>query len=241
MADASQGNGPPQGSQGEGENAPKFLTADEVNKAITARLSAFEKKFGESMKSSLDGFSSSLGTMLDERFAALKPKSEGQGQPPQPSDIENHPVVKGLMKRLDEADKRTKTFQEERDQERGRARDSELRRRLGDELAKHGIPSDRVRQAVGLLVDADKRVRWGDDDSIVFHEKDGAVDLETGMKGWIKGDDAQIFLPPRGTSGSGDRGGGKKPPTQGQGYERGSLGRALVEEYAPGITVVPNR
>lgn len=242
MADASQGNPAPQAGQGESGDAPKYVTEEQLNKAITARLRDFEKKVGETIKTSVDGIAPQLDQLLETKLSALKPQGDGKPQNADPAkvDIESHPFVKGLLKRLDESDKRTKAIEADRDAERARAQDADLRRQLGDALAKRGIPADRIRQAIGLLVDAEKRV-GRDGDALVFNEKDGAVDLDTGVDRWVKGDDAKIFLPPRGTSGSGDRGAGKKPTAAGQGYERGSLGRALVEEYAPGVTVVPSR
>lgn len=243
MADPSQGTGS-QSQQGTGDE-PKYVTEEQLNRAITARLSEFSSKFkkdiGETISKSIDGIAPNLDKLLDEKLQALKPATDGKGKEPDPKaiDIENHPTVKGLLKRLDESEKRTKSIEGERDTERARARDVDLRKRLSDLLAAKGIPADRLTHVVGYLVDAQKRVRWNDDFSdVVFREKDGDVDLETGASGWLKGDEAKIYLPPRGTSGSGDRGGGKRPAGQQQGHQRGALGQALVEAYAPGVTVL---
>ena len=92
-------------------------------------------------------------------------------------------------------------------------RDAALRQRVGEVLAGAGIEGVRARHAIGLLVDAEKRVRWSDDgESLVFRTADrDDAELEPGLRGWLKTDDAKLYLPPKGSQGSGDRPAGTGP------------------------------
>lgn len=220
-----QGNQTPSG-QGEGDNAPKYVTEEQLNRAITARLGDFGKKIEKSIEAAVGGFTSKI----DELKSALTPAGGGEGgskDPPKGGDFENSPLVKGLQKQLADQQKATEQLKAERDAEKAKARDQLLRTKLADDLTKGGVDPRYVKNAVGHLVDVEKRVRFADDegDDIVFKDATGDVDLATGLKGWIKGDDAKIYLPPRGTQGAGDRPGGKAPPP---GQQPPSAGKALL-------------
>lgn len=218
-----------QTAQGDGD-PPKYVTEEQLNRAISARFGDFQKKIEKSL-------GETLGTALSAKLEEFK-STLGQAQQQQQGgqnggdpkvDVENHPLVKGLLKRLDEQSKATEQIRAERDAEKAKARDTSLRTKLADELTKGGLDPRNVRLAVGVLVDAEKRVRFAADDTedLVFKDASGDVDLGTGLKGWLKSDDAKIFMPPRGTQGSGDRRDGVRQPLNGQGQQV-SAGRALL-------------
>lgn len=225
MADQPTGNGAPKAPTGEG-GTPEAVTVDMVNEIVSKAISARNKQIESKIEKSLSDFSSKL----DEKFAALKidtPPAGSSGDPPKPSDIENHPLVKGLQKQIADQKTATEQIKAERDAEKARVRDQVLRTKLTDELTKGGIDPRYVRHAVGVLVDAEKRVRFAADDAddLVFKDATGDVDLGTGLKGWLKSEDAKIFMPPRGTQGSGDRPGSK---TTTNGAPTTSLGSTLL-------------
>lgn len=230
----------PQGTQtqtGQGEgDAPKYVTAEELNRAITARFSAFSKQIEKSLGDSIGG---AISSKLEELKATLAPQGTDKTDAPKGANIEDHPILKGLQKQLADAQAATKRIEAERDAEKTRARDQVLRTKLTDELTRGGVDPKYVRQAVGFLVDVEKRVRFSDDDSedIVYRDATGDVDLTTGVKSWAKTDEAKIYLPPRGTQGSGDRSQGR--PQQGNSPQAPSAGRALLEmvEALPGMGV----
>lgn len=185
---------------------PNYATLDEivgvvsemVNKAITSRNKQVESK--------VDKLFNDFSAKFEERLSKLptdKPQSSGT----EPR-IEETPVYKGLQKQLSDLQHKLETAENEKRAERSKARDKDLRQKLGDELVKSGIDPTRVRHAVGLLVDADKRIRYVDEDSdeVVFKDSDDQeVDFRTGLKNWVKSDDAKIYMPARGATGSGDR------------------------------------
>lgn len=222
--DKPQGNQAPPG-QGDG-GEPKFVTEEQLNRAISARFGDFQKKIEKSLGES---FATSLSAKLDELKASLTPNSGGDSRdPPKGGDLENHPLVKGLQKQIADQKTATEQMKAERDAEKALSRDQVLRSQLTDKLTKGGVDPRYVRKAVGDLVDVEKRVRFGDDgDELVFKDATGDVDLETGLKGWLKSDDAKIYMPPRGTKGSGDQRDGR-PSSNGQQPAAMTAGRALL-------------
>lgn len=209
MPDSTQGQGSlnPQGT----DDAPKAVTLEDVtaivNKAISSRNTAFEKRVADMLGTALSPISTKL-----EELGTVRP----QGQPePKPGDqvakIEDSPQFKGMQKQLADALETIKTVKGDADREKATTKDMKLRQTVTDALTKIGIDPARVKIALGHLVDAEKRVRFGDDDAIVMKADDGQeVDLDTAIKSWAKTDDAKVFMPPQGIRGSGNLG-GKKP------------------------------
>lgn len=237
MANSPQGNGAPEAPQGEA-SGPNYVTEERlneaINRAITSRFSSFEKKIGGQVSEAVTGLLPKLDEIVQARLPQPSQGSAGASEKP----LEESPLVKGLQKKLAELEEQNRKSQSERDAERARARDVALRQRLSEELGKHGVDARYVKQALGFLVDAEKRVRWADDegDALVFRDSDGSeLDLSTGLRSWAKSDDAKIYMPPRGLSGSGDRGGGQAPRTQPQGASREQLGRALLAGLGTGV------
>jgi hypothetical protein len=226
-----------QGGDPSGE-APKYASIDDV-KALARRFDAFA---AESKKASGD-IVAALSAKLEEltASAALAPASapaaddktgaHGPGQ-----SIEDHPTVKGLLKRIAEVEGRAKTAEDTAAAEKARARDGDMRRRLADALAGHGIDGARAKHAVGFLVDAQKLVRLGEDnESIVFKDADsGDVDLATGLKAWIKTEDGKLYKPPSGAAGSGDRPFGNVPQKPGEPVSREAVGAMLLTHLRGG-------
>ena len=233
---AGQGNPSPEGGQGSGET--QTLTAQEVNdlvnRAITSRNKALEAKLEKSLGELTSGF----GAKFDEfakLFEAVKPKApepkpddKGKQQP----SIKDDPEYQSMLKQLDALRKSQEAAQKAAETERREKRDMSLRQKLAKALAESGVnDASRADLAIGILVDAKKHVRYMADDSddIVFQSADGEQDLSTGIKGWLKSEAGKVFLPPRGTSGSGDRGGGGSPRAPGQTVTRESVGQMLQQ------------
>ena len=219
----------PQGSQsqsGQGEgDAPKYVTEEQLNRAISARFADFQKKVVKEVELALAPIATKLEDLGKREPAAGTPPAGGDAGT---KSIEDHPVVKGLQKQLADMQRQGAELKAERDAEKQKVRDSKLRNALGEVLTKGGINAKHVSKAVGQLVDVEKRVRFSDDDSdaLVFREDTGDVDFGTGLKGWLKTEDAKLYMPPSGTHGSGDRSDGKGGPHQGT--KQRSAGSALL-------------
>lgn len=205
MADP-QGYVAPQATQGtaapEASNQMGAVSLEDVNRAITARFRDFDKK----IESRLGEQFSSLKSEMAELMAA-KP-AEADAKPPADAkahSVEDSPAVKSLQKQLAEIKNKNAEIERLRAEEAQKSRDLAMRGKLTEALASHGIEGTRAKGALALLVDADKRVSCDPDGTIVFRDANGdALDLQTGLKSWVGGEDAKLYLPPRGAAGSGD-------------------------------------
>ena len=223
-----QGNTAPEAAQGNPDDAPKFVTEEQLNRAITARFKGFEQKIEKTLGESLTASLTAFGGKMKEELTALlppkpEPKEEKKKEAPANPDLKKfEDQIAALTKQADEA-------RSERDEERRKMRDATLRQKLTDALATAGIDGVRARHAVGLLVDAEKRVRWSDDgDAVLFRRaEDDDVELGEGIKSWLKSDDAKLYLPPRGATGSGDRPGRATPRTPAEPPTRGDVADGL--------------
>jgi hypothetical protein len=215
------------------------VTEEQLQAALTTRFRAFEQRLDKALTDGLG----TVGTRLREELAALLPKTEpksaeGETQKPEgggaPSGAGGHPQqpspeLRKLQEQITVLTRQAEEARGERDAERDRARDSQLRQRVTEALSGVGIEGVRARHALGLLVDAERRVHWSDDgESILFRtDAHDELDLTSGVREWLKTEDAKLYLPPRGAAGSGDRPGAHPPPTR---QPAGPVDRATVAE-----------
>jgi hypothetical protein len=202
---------PTEGSGAPAE-APKYITEEQLQTTLASRFKSFEQRFEKTLGESLGG----LGAKLkDELSAMLAPKPE----PPAPEEKKRkdapaaeHPELKKLQEQIASLTKQAEDARSERDAERAKARDTLLRQRVAEALGVAGIEGIRAKNAIGILVDAEKRVRWSEDGELLtFRNGDREDELAGGLREWLKTEDAKLFLPPRGASGSGDRPGASPP------------------------------
>lgn len=166
-----------------------------ISKAIGARFKAFETKIAKTFEAA----SEQILTRVNEALSTIPKPPEGGAPPP---DDKANPVVAGLQKQLDAMKAKVEASDAKAEAAEAKQRDAALRARLAEQLALHDIEGTRAQHAIGYLVDAAKRVRY-DGDDLVFMDENDAVDLKTGLAEWAKGDEAKLYLPPRGANGSG--------------------------------------
>jgi hypothetical protein len=229
---------PPKNAQGtppeeeQGDDAPKYVTEEQLNKAISARFGDFSKKIEKTLGDVTTSLTSAVTSKFEELSSRITPAPAADdskaGKPP---SLEDSPVVKGLQKTIAELKLANEKVAADAQREREQARDVKLRTRVQDELVKSGVDSARARHALALLVDSEKRIKWeGDGDDLVFRDQDNTeVDLKTGIAAWTKGDDGKHYLPASGASGSGARAGGngRTAPTKGP-PTRADIGNAIL-------------
>lgn len=200
---------PDQSGQGSGD-PPKYVTEEQLNRAMTSRFSAFEKKFEKTTGDLVTTVTGKLDELIGTKLSELTKKTEPPKAPQTPAES---PEMKAMQKQLAEVQQQLAKANQEKEAERAAARDQSLRSTLQQQLTASGITGAGLRAAMHLLVDGEKRIRFEDDsDRILFKGDDGDLPLADGLKSWLKTDDAKIFLPPRGTQGSGDRGAGTRSP-----------------------------
>jgi len=198
-------------------------TSKLVNDGITKRFERFEKSFGDNVKSALGEIAADIDTRLEQKVAALKPadlpppdgKAKGAGEAGKPAaDPIHDAAMKALEKKIADQDKAMAKLNEERAAEKRKARDITRRHVSAEAYTKAGGDPARVNHALGYL-QSEGRIGYESDDSdaLVFRDESGeAVDLATGIAGWLKSPDGQHYMPPRGSNGSGGTSG--KAPTR---------------------------
>ncbi|MGH7298378.1 MAG: hypothetical protein ACRELB_25790 [Polyangiaceae bacterium] len=195
---------------------PAYVTEEQLQTALTARFRTFEQRIDKALSDSLGSLTTKLKGELAELLPKPETKPEGEGgKAPARKDVPDAaPEMKKLQDQIGALTRQAEEARSERDAERARGRDSLLRQRLGEALASAGVDGVRGRHAVGLLVDAERRVRWSDDGtSLVFRtDEHDELELVAGLREWLKTDDAKLYLPARGVQGSGDRPGAQPPP-----------------------------
>ena len=192
----------------EGDEQPSYVTNEQLNRAITSKLKAFE---------------SAITGRLEEIISRVAPAQDSN---PKPADE--------VTKRISNLEKQLEASKKEAEAAKAKNLDTTLRTRVSEELSKIGVASPK--HAIALLVDAEKRIAWGDDERLVWRGDDGTEsDLGSGLKAWAKSSDARLLLSPRGTAGSGDRGApaslnGKTKTTP----SKADVGRALLSMMSGG-------
>ena len=216
MGDTTQTD--PGSKTGEGGNEPEFVTVAQLNSAITARLKAFETKQAQSfteLKTAHEASTTELKSLLEAALPkGQQPASGGNGEVDPQKVIENSPAYRGMKKAQEDLHLKIRELETARQEEARKARDATLDQRVSNLLGGGGVESKRLDAALTYLR-GKSMVRHTEDGQPVFVEKDGEVDLETGLKGWLKSEEATIYLPARNTQGSGTRP-GAAPASAGQ-------------------------
>lgn len=204
------GNGSGNGAGGE---APKYLTVDEFNKAWSARekrmMSSFEKsmadafaKFAPKPPPNGDGDEDDDEEPAGQGAAAGQ---QGQGGPqgtPQ-ADPKTAKELRKLQKRLEASEAERAAEKKAREEQTAKSQRDELRAKVSEQLSGAGIAGAKLRGALSLLIEEDKKIRRDQDGAIVFVEGDDEIELAEGLKKWFASDDGKAYLPPRGASGAG--------------------------------------
>ena len=112
--DQPQGNGAPGAPQG--EDQPKPVSLEDVNRAITARLKSFETKQEKAIADAMGGLSTKLDEFASKLTAPPAPMPDKKGTEAVPA-IEEHPLFKGMQKKVAELEAQTAAVKAERDAE----------------------------------------------------------------------------------------------------------------------------
>lgn len=133
-------------------------------------------------------------TKLSEQVAALSKVPAPPAEEKKDEKLSNQEMQKVLAQ--------LQVSQKQLDAERAKRLDTELRNNTKEALTKAGVNPNAIKQAMAVLVDAEKTISWNED-QLVFKTPTGDLSLEEGIVQWAKSNDAKIFLPPKGTSGTG--------------------------------------
>jgi hypothetical protein len=205
---SGNGSGNPSGSEqpvGLTEDAQKQVN-ELINKALGPRLKIFEDKLTKASEASNAKLLESFSNTLSEQLSALKPDEgkEGKGKPAA-TDLSQNPEFRALQKQNAEVLKQLEAEKQEKQKANAKARNEALNRKVESELAALGIADPR---SARLILQGDDVVSYEDDDSetVVFKDEEGgALPLKKGLESWAKSAVGKRFMPPSGSSGSGER------------------------------------
>lgn len=209
---------------------PKFVTLEQVTALLKSRDDKLLSKLGAENGKVLARLEELVKSQENPAPAAAPQEPTTKARP------EESPEYKGLAKRMAEAEAKMKAAEERAAAEAERARQSKMRQTLSESLSAAGVDMKMLKHAVGFLVDVEKRVKANEDGSVVFIDGNEEVDFATGLRAWLQGDDAKVYLAARGTQGSGDRPHTKATPrqTQAAALSREEVAVALLQALTPG-------
>ncbi len=238
MSTESQGQPPPQGGQGgasgaSGDGGAKGFTFESedafnqvLNKAIGGRIGELKKGLEGRFAEIQTGITTSFESKFNEfgkLLETFKPSAPDKAAKPGEQSaatvfkLEESPEWKASQATIAELKKKTADAEASTAQERAKNRASQLRSTLSEQLAKQGVPADRIKLAVGHLISAEQIVGYSDEgqgDSVVYRDGDGnEVSLDAGLKSFLRSTEGKLFLPAQnpGGSGSGPNGRGTAP------------------------------
>lgn len=197
MIDTTQGNGSPQESQA--AQAPTYMTADEFNRAFTAREKATEKK--------LEKFLADFSASFTAKFEELKPK---QAEDPKDKPSEQVTQFNALQAKYQELAQKFEAEQKARADAERKAREDSAYSTLKQQLIAAKIRPEQVDVlADALFSGRNKRVEFDEAGNPLFKvkvapakglaEEDQLFSLEDGIKHFAKSKEAESWLlPPSG-------------------------------------------
>lgn len=237
-------------------NEVEILTSEEQTKMITGAVNRslktsqedMIKKVAESVSGSIQEFETRFAAQLegsnndDDDSGDAGAKGDEANKNAALADIEKHPQFRGLKKQLEDLKKRAEEADARATAERQKQRDASLRAQVTDHLTKVGLNPKAIKQALMVLVDGEKRVRYAEDgDDLLFTDESGDdLDLASGIESWGKSEAAQFYMPARGTSGSGGRpAGGAKPAPRSPATDLGRQLLSMANSMDSGAMSIP--
>ena len=205
---ANEGNPPTGGAMSDAlKDEITQMMGGVVNNMLTARLKTFEKQLHDKIGLSIG---ETLTKTLDEKLKDFKPApsdDEGKDGKKGKSGGENVELAT-LRKQLADMNSKVEMSERRANEERAKNRGAALEKYVATALSPHGIEGARFRGAYAMLQQYGLvKYRDDDNDDLVFVDPvtREEVDLSIGLKGWIKSEDAKLFMPPTGARGSGSR------------------------------------
>lgn len=157
------------------------LTEARINEMLTAALTSRDKKMEKRF--------SDLLAPLVEKFSAEKVEKVESTS----SDKED-PKYQALLKKLESMEKQVKEKQESSDKLARSVREKEGFSQFKS-LLNGKVRPDAVESVAKLLFHADKKVSIDDDGKLSWNDGDAQIDVDSGIKSYLKSKEASIFLP----------------------------------------------
>jgi vacuolar-type H+-ATPase subunit I/STV1 len=164
---------------------PQYVTMEQLHSVINSALSNRSKGTSKEI--------SELKTMLSQ---LTQPKEEVKEEPVPKKDE--------IYKQLNEYKKLVDDLKKERDEHKSKSKVERLNSTVRDFLTKSGVPAHQLKAAVAVLKE-DGLLGYDeeDEDRLVFKSGAEVLDIQEGLKSWLKGDDGKYFVPSKNPKGSG--------------------------------------
>lgn len=198
------------GDKGNGDDADKFVTQEQLSQVVNAAVSNHLKRFESKL-------TSTVGDVIADKLKDLnlKPGEGDDDDPPEddpPDKGKSDPQITSLKRQITQLTNKLNDSNAVAENERKQRRADALRTDVLKHLGEGGIAGKRLNAAVAVLYQ-NGRVKVDGDGQHLFVDEDGLdVPLKDGIGTWVTSDDAKLFLPPKDVRGSGDKGGGDKLP-----------------------------
>ncbi len=216
-------------------NTEGGITAEQltkmVNSAVTSQLGRYRQKADEQFAT----ISNQMATLVEAVSNQPEPTtkeatSEEQSQVASEYEARMKKMQAEMKKIENNLAERTRQLQEQESQ----ARDQAARGALRDALAEAGVPADRLKQAVGFVYDAEKRVSYDENGELGFSVQESwgvdRLSVSEGAAKFLESDEGKMYLPPRDAGGSGNEGGpAPKTKQRGGGLEDMPMDELLAE------------
>lgn len=189
----------------ETEQQPATITREEFAKVqqLADSLGANLRKEREASKARETALEDRFAKISEQLTALAQTRSEAPADAgkPDPERQKLEARLKDMEAKLDAERKTRETVEQAR-------LDQEARTALSQALTAKGVTGGKLKAAMALLYDAERRIAR-DDKGIGFKikrgEYDDVVPLEQGIDEWFKTDDGKELLPPRDAQGGGTK------------------------------------
>ena len=191
MSDTTQGQAAPQAAQG--DDAPKYVTVEELNRAITARFTGFQSKIEKTLAESHTG----LAGKIDELLKAKTPTTD------EPKDKPSEQVTQfnALQAKYQGLAQKFEAEQKARADAERRAREDSAYSSLKQQLIASKVRPELVDTlADSMFSGRNKRVEFDDNGNPLFKvkvepvkgmaEEEQLFSLEEGIKAFYKSKEA---------------------------------------------------
>lgn len=165
-------------TEGTDKKEPKFLTSEEVNRAISVREKAFEKRIAKIQEEHLK--------TLEKLVPSAKPEEKE-------------------LSRTAELEKQVRELSKINSDNAAKDKAAIMRKSTEAALRDQGIAPDFMDHALAYLIDAKNSVRYDSDGSLTMTVAGTTYDLHDAIAAWVETGDAAIFKRASGAKGSGDR------------------------------------
>jgi hypothetical protein len=201
-----KGQAVPETAQGidspEESDTPKHMTVEEFNRAFSSMKKTLERQYEQRFTKLIeDRFAQSQPPQSMQATGNQEPGNTNPTNPNPPIRVEDSPAYRESRRELEELKKGLASVQAERDAERQKGLALTKRNLVQERLQAAGITGAALKLATNEVLASTSY----DEESqqYVYGTGAEALPFDSGVKTWLKSDEAKVLMPARGVAGSG--------------------------------------